>query len=504
LVRATSYASGATGGYGLTTTGGDFRELTDAINGFLSTSDGNNPTRSGSYYDDYSLNSLTVGQQVQLNMDGAADAYLQLINAQTGAVIAYNDDSTPDYNSQLTFTVQSGINYLVRATSYAVGATGQYGLTTTAGKFASVPDNPGTIVPETYRPFNANQVFNLNSNSSANHTIYLDFNGHTTTGTAWNSNQSSIFTPAYDIDGNSSSFSNTERERIWRIWQRVAEDFSPFNVNVTTQAPSSDKLIKSSFGDTQWGVRVAIGGSSSDWLNGNFGGIAYLDSFNWNTDTPAFVFENNLGNGNEKSTAEAISHEVGHTLGLEHDGTFSVEYYAGHGSGATGWAPIMGNSYSRELTQWSRGEYSGADNLENDLDIITGQNGFSYRADDYADTLTNAAALAMSGGNVETYGIIERNTDYDWFSFTTTGNINLSIDAFDRGPNLDILARLYNASGQLVLYSNPIGSLSAGFSASLGAGQYYLSVTGTGQGSPSTGYSDYGSLGQYSITGTIG
>jgi serralysin len=46
----------------------------------------------------------------------------------------------------------------------------------------------------------------------------------------------------------------------------------------------------------------------------------------------------------EKYTAEAISHEVGHTLGLSHDGriTPSEGYYAGHGSGDTGWAPIMG------------------------------------------------------------------------------------------------------------------------------------------------------------------
>ncbi len=51
-----------------------------------------------------------------------------------------------------------------------------------------------------------------------------------------------------------------------------------------------------------------------------------------------------IGNGNEKYTAEAISHEVGHTLGLSHDGriTPSEGYYAGHGSGDTGWAPIMG------------------------------------------------------------------------------------------------------------------------------------------------------------------
>lgn len=76
-----------------------------------------------------------------------------------------------------------------------------------------------------------------------------------------------------------------------------------------------------------------------------------IGSFNWNSDTPTFVFDEQLGNGNEKYTAEAISHKVGHTLGLSHDGriTPSEEYYGGHGSGDTGWASIMGVGYYQNL-----------------------------------------------------------------------------------------------------------------------------------------------------------
>jgi hypothetical protein len=55
-----------------------------------------------------------------------------------------------------------------------------------------------------------------------------------------------------------------------------------------------------------------------------------------------------------------------------------------------------------------------------------------------------------------------------------------------------------------VAVSNPIGALNASFSLSLPAGTYYLSIDGTGEGDPLvTGYSDYGSLGYYSITGAI-
>jgi hypothetical protein len=58
-----------------------------------------------------------------------------------------------------------------------------------------------------------------------------------------------------------------------------------------------------------------VGGDSGDWYTGNAGGVAYLDTFNAGSDTPTFAFSEEF-NEDEKSTAEVISHEVGHTLGL--------------------------------------------------------------------------------------------------------------------------------------------------------------------------------------------
>lgn len=59
-------------------------------------------------------------------------------------------------------------------------------------------------------------------------------------------------------------------------------------------------------------------------------------------DAPCFIFSASLS-GNPKYTADAASHEVGHTLGLMHDGVKDASgattnaYYTGHGD----WAPIM-------------------------------------------------------------------------------------------------------------------------------------------------------------------
>jgi hypothetical protein len=360
-------------------------------------------------------------------------------------------------------------------------------------------------------PLDLSKTFLLNSRAGANQTIYLDFDGHTTSGTYWNSSYKSgadIITPAYDFDGNTAAFSNAELERIQYIWQRVAEDFIPFNVNVTTQAPTDiNDLIKSGTGDTRWGVRVVIGGSSYDWFGAGAGGVAYLNSFNWNSDTPTFVFEEQLGNGNEKYTTEAISHEVGHTLGLNHDGRISPQegYYSGQGSGETGWATIMGVGYYKNLSQWSKGEYTSASNTEDDLQIITTKNGFGYRTDDTGNTIETAKALTIAGNAVSGSGIIERNTDVDVYSFLTdAGAITLNVNPALRGPNLDILAELYSANGTLIAVSNPTDRLSATIATTVSAGAYFLKIDGVGAGDPLvTGYTDYGSLGQYFISGNI-
>ena len=209
------------------------------------------------------------------------------------------------------------------------------------------------------------ETFLLHSNPEASKIVYLDFDGHTA---LYN-------TPAYSFEGDS-SHSDAEKQRIQNIWERVSEDFLPFNIDVTTEEPELAALINSGGSDDEWGVRVAIGGTSHDWQNPNQGGVANMHSFTDDADNPCYVFPDNLINGSEKLTAECISHEVGHTLGLHHDGNSTEVYYWGHGGGANGWAPIMGASYTRNLTQWSLGEYPDANNAEDDLAIITDANGF--------------------------------------------------------------------------------------------------------------------------------
>ncbi|WP_377703952.1 PKD domain-containing protein [Pseudoduganella sp. UC29_71] len=357
----------------------------------------------------------------------------------------------------------------------------------------------------------ADQTFLLHSRKSSKRKIYLDFTGHTTTGTAWNTSYglSTIVSPAFDLDGLPGTFNSTELAMIQNIWRRVAEDYAAFDVDVTTEEPPADQMTRTSSLDDTYGVRAVItrnftaGTAKGDC---GCGGFAYVGVFDATSEAnkPAFIFQDKLGNG-EKAIAEATSHEVGHTLGLSHDGTSTVGYYAGHGSGATGWAPIMGVGYNKELTQFSKGEYLGANNTEDDF-LVMQSNGLLFAADDFGNTIATAATLtptAVSGMNTyDILGVIETPDDVDMFRFDAgAGIVTINAKPFERGPNLDILLQLRDAAGNLVAEANPADALNATVSVNLpAAGTYYLSVEGTGMGDPlGTGYSSYGSIGRYVV-----
>ena len=349
--------------------------------------------------------------------------------------------------------------------------------------------------------FPASETFFLHSKPGASRVIYLDFDGHTTSGTYWNSEfaaGANIVTPPYSTDSTvTTAFSATELANIQDIWRRVAEDYAPFDVDVTTQDPGVDALRKTTSSDLYFGVRVCIGGSSYDWLGGSAGGIAYLNSFAWNTDTPCFVFPAQLGNGSPKYTAEATSHEAGHTFNLNHDGQSGVtEYYQGHSN----WAPIMGVGYYRAVTQWSKGEYTNATNLQDDTAIIASVCPWSIDA--HGDSIVGATPLI--GTAPAASGIIEQRTDADLFSFTTgAGPVSFTATPDSTSPNLDIQLALYDGLGNLVASAAPSGTMEATLSTTLATGTYYIAVDGVGTGAPTTAYNDYGSLGQFSLSGSV-
>lgn len=364
---------------------------------------------------------------------------------------------------------------------------------------------PNGIVDGTLLP--PDQTFVLHSRPGAPRKLYLNFRGATLTGTAWNRTASTITALPFDLDGIPYSFNTAELQRIQAIWQRVAEDYAPFDVDVTTEAPPPDALRRSSGADQAFGTTVLVTKSAGVY-GCSCGGVAYIGAFDDTSEyyKPALVFYDQLGGGNEKYVAEAVSHEAGHNLGLLHDGSASSGYYGGHGGGTTAWAPIMGAGYYRNVTQWSRGEYAGANNVQDDLVVMQGT-GAPLRADDHGNTVAAATVLAAAAsGGISTYtaqGVVERASDVDVFSFTAgAGSVTVGVPGAARGPNLDVLLQLHDAAGRVLATVNPAEALAASTTITLpAAGVYYASVQGTAKGDPRTnGYSKYGSLGHYGVT----
>lgn len=356
---------------------------------------------------------------------------------------------------------------------------------------APTAQNAGTDALLTYP---ASQTFLLHSKPGATRVIYLDFDGHTTSGTSWKSG-ATFTSPPYSTDG-SSAFSSGELANIQDIWKRVSEDYAAWDVDVTTQEPPLESLRKTTSTDTAYGVRVVIGGSSYDWYGAGAGGVAYIGSFSWNSDTPCFVFPVELGNGWPKYIAEATSHEVGHTVGLNHDGVSGGSaYYEGH----NGWAPIMGVGYYASVSQFSKGEYTSANNTQDDTAIIDTY--IPRTADLSGDAI--ATAVPLSGPSISATGIIGTRADADLYK-VEAGAGTLSVTAGTASPdaNLDIQLSLYDSTGNFLTGANPAG-LGASLSRTVTPGTYYIAVEGTGTGSGTTGYTDYASLGQFVLSGTV-
>jgi RTX calcium-binding nonapeptide repeat (4 copies)/Divergent InlB B-repeat domain len=354
-------------------------------------------------------------------------------------------------------------------------------------------------------PFPNAQTFQLHSKPGADRVIYLDFDGQVVAGTAWG--VSSDPQPAFDMDGDPTNWSQAEVDVIQSVFQRVSEDYAPFDVDVTTEEPGLDALNRDSAADQTFGTRVLITPSLSahqSLCGGTCGGVAFVGIFNDVDNTyyePAWVFANTMQN-NPKYIAEAASHEAGHNLGLSHDGTASLAYYAGQYD----WAPIMGVGYYEPISQWSKGEYPDANNTQDDFAVIQSF-GLPLRADDHASTIADATSL---GTKTTAGGVITSRDDADMFSFTRTcsGSTTITVAPSANSPNLDAGLRILDSAGAVVGKDDPPSSfstydvakgLSATVTADLAAGTYYIEVKGVGMLGPATGYSDYGSVGPYSL-----
>lgn len=368
----------------------------------------------------------------------------------------------------------------------------------------------------------------LESLPDSEYVIFLDFDGATITGTGWN------FLSGVDPIKAEPLPNASNDTWVNLVWERVVEYMSPFNINVTTDEAVFDDPDQ----DPTKRLHVVI--TSTTTVAPDAGGVAFLYSFR--EDTPVvWAF-----NDSEYGCAVTITHEAGHAFGLEHDGLEAVgtnprfEYYPGHnGSYAPGWAPIMGASFLDgfydEVNQWSIGDYANSTNTEDDLAIIGdvsdpqlgdpsagASNGFGFKADDHADTYNQSGlgTFEIIGENtIQASGLISTTDDVDVFAFSAPeGKLRFVISPIDvnsvfsapgsntSGATLAVDAQLLDSQGQVVAEGTPSGEnlLTSFIETSVPEGNYLIAVEGGGRGdNPDTGFSDYGSLGQYNLVGEL-
>jgi len=233
-------------------------------------------------------------------------------------------------------------------------------------------------------------------------------------------------------------------------------------------------------------------------------GITELNSFNFEVaqtayanDCPVLIFSDSIyQRGSAKDVADTAVHELGHAFNLNHstlsDGT---EYYAGHND----WAPYMGDTMGKSVAQWTSGDYdANATNNEDELAIIA--TSIPYVADDHGDTTGTAtvptvtkvksperSTLPVYVYTSSTNGLIHNRTDVDLFEIEVgEGEFYAEAVAADPQANLNIGLRLLDSAGNEVLdaygytYFSEDGMNGYLYDVSLPAGKYYIEVDGVG------------------------
>jgi VCBS repeat-containing protein len=438
---------------------------------------------------DITLSNTTVAENVQ----GVTIGTLNTIDTEQGATFTYtlsdprfivdgNELKLKDYVA-LDFEQEPTVNLTI-----------------------SSRDPAGTKVTETFtiNVTNDNQAFDVpffSSNPDSKNVVFIDFHGGSFNGFT--------LTP-FSSDGTASTLSASEQTLVLNLMKGLAADYAMFDVNFTTLAPQSLPA-----GYTYETIIVGNGSLGGPFGLSNIGGFG-------DTGIQGAISANLAGaygtTAQFSNFIDTISHEIGQTLGLNHQSNGSLEFSTGAGL-TNRWAPIMGDGPAGSNGTWWSGpslNLSGA--TQDDLAIINQQ--LPKVVDDRGDVF--ASATPLNGSLISGQGVINYTSttpyvaEHDMFAISVKqGTLNLTVSNDTLSPSLAFKVTVYNEAGNvvatqtpdnLVTYNNSVTGqptnnvqINTSFNDvsmtlnNLPAGIYYVDVTSNGV---------YGRLGNYTVSGS--
>lgn len=208
-------------------------------------------------------------------------------------------------------------------------------------------------VCDTYVDTITTPIDTIIDNISAGYIAYLDFDGYYLNNPYWNNGLPLLLQP-----------SGLDSSQINIAVQIVKKNYSGYNILITLDSNLFNNIV---LGKRQ---RIVITKDCS-FFNCSVGGAAYVGSLKLGEDIPGMVFSLSLGY-NTSWIGKTISHELGHTIGLNHQSTWNSEcnlvntYNSGDGINS----PIMGNSLYLPEKWWIGTTSYSCNDIQNDTLII--------------------------------------------------------------------------------------------------------------------------------------